>query len=204
MLRQEALLRRALSERGHLSPQTSIEVDHISGSAEVDGLRVGLVHPDSYFARGRRLWSRRRRYHYFFKGHISSSGGREKMLSAFQNVSNSKIVSSDAGRWKWLKGNFDWFYFSQLGKSKFGLCPNQADWPGDFFWTYRFVDCLLAGAIPVLFRLTPLSDDFVAGFFFVWDDSLQSEISETKRIKMAEHNYQLALSRFRLPECPNE
>lgn len=126
------------------------------------------------------------------------------MLSAFQNVSNSKIVSSDAGRWKCLKGKYDWVYFSQLGNSKFGLCPNQADWPGDFFWTYRFVDCLLAGTIPVLFRLTPLSDDFVDGFFFIWDNSLLSGISETERIKMAERNYQLALSRFRFPERSNE
>jgi len=126
------------------------------------------------------------------------------MLLAFQNVSSSKIVASQAGRWKWFKGKFDWWYFAQLANSKFGLCPNQADWPGDFFWTYRFVDCLIAGAIPVLFRMTPLSNEFVAGFHLVWDDDLPSGISESKRIEMAEHNYQLALSRFRLPEILGE
>ncbi len=126
------------------------------------------------------------------------------MLFAFQNAANSKIISSDAGRWKWFKGKFDWLYFSQLAKSKFGLCPNQANWPGDFYWTYRFVDRALVGAIPVLFRQTPLSEEFVGGFSYVWDDSVPSGLSDVKRIEMAEHNYQLALSRFRLPEVFKE
>jgi hypothetical protein len=52
----------------------------------------------------------------------------------------------------------------------------------------------MVGAIPVLFRATPLGAGFVDGFRYVWDDDATFEYSREDAL----HNRALAEQRFRL------
>lgn len=171
MTHQEALLRAALAERGR--DGASVVVDHLNGSALVDGSAVGLVYPDSFFAATEALFRRTERpVSYFFRGYLPPRGGRIEMLARWREVAGASISESNWAQAGENKGAFDSEYFSALGAARFGLCPNHTHWPGppETAWSYRFVDCCLVGALPVLFRTAPLSARFVDGFEFVWDD----------------------------------
>lgn len=201
MLKQEILLRRALRERGHSPGVLSIKVDHMVGSSTVNGTRISLVYPDSFFKKARSLWGRPKKLNFYFNGAITPSGRRASMLEAFSRVPGSRVIDSSFGRVNLFKGSFNWSYYSGLSQSRFGLCPHHSDWPGSYFWTYRFVECALVGTIPITFRETPLSESFTSGFLFYWDDSESlSQISNQTLREMAEENYNLALKRFSLPQ----
>lgn len=201
MLKQEILLRRALRERGHSPRVLAIKVDHMLGFSTVEGKRVSLIYPDSFFKKARNLWFRPKKLNFYFNGSITPSGGRASMLETFSRFPGSSIINSSFGRVSLFKGSFNWSYYRGLSQSRFGLCPHHSDWPGSYFWTYRFVECVLVGTIPITFRQTPLSDGFTSGFKFFWDDSKTlSLIPEQTLREMAEENYNLALKRFSLPQ----
>lgn len=60
------------------------------------------------------------------------------------DFSNYKIRFSNNGRIFPIKA-WDQEYYNRLLKSKYVLCPN-----GDFIWTYRFYECIICGAVPVV------------------------------------------------------
>lgn len=199
MTHQEALLRRALEERGE-DPDTVELVHHLAGTAELDGGRcVGLVYPDSFFTRTLAVVRSSKDIIFFFRGSFKSLRGRNELLEAFATEREGTVLeASEWGRRAENKGEFDVNYFVKLSRARFGLCPHHPDllprFDSETAWTYRFADCCLVGAIPVLFREAPLGQRFVAGFHYVWDDQDEFTYDEEK----ATWNRELAERCFKL------
>jgi hypothetical protein len=193
VLRQEALLRTAMKERGELLPY---RIDHENGTARVDGRTVGLVHPDSFFETSRPLLDTPKTLGFYFAGYFVPAGGRREMLSRWRGAHGAVIVQSSEGRKPNHKGSWHPAYYEPLASAEFGLCPHHTNWrgPRETMWTYRFVDCCLVGTIPLLFRATPLGEEFTRGFRFAWDD----DEAFAYRPEDAAHNRALAEERFRL------
>ena len=197
---QYGLLRRALKERGHRTHTYRFLIDHDSGTALVNDQQVGLVYPDSFFTRSAAMHNRRKSHTYYFNGLITESGGRRELLAPFAARSDARVVNSRLGRVNWLKDKYNYLYFRGMAESIFGLCPHHTDWPGNYLWTYRFVDCALAGTLPLLFRETPLADDFIDGFHYLWsnDGHLEQTVPDEYDL-LVKHNFRLAKARFGLP-----
>lgn len=198
MFHQEALLRLALEERGRLDP--AVCVNHLAGTASVDGEEVGIIYPDSFFDATRMLFEQYigyKRHQYFFQGIAVSKGKRHDMLDDFVRAHpQTTIVHSDSGRAPENKGMYDYVYFERLARATFGLCPHHLNFPdrGYGLWTYRFVECCMVGTIPVLFRETPLRESFVEGFHYGWNDKRKHKFNAAH----AAHNLVLAKERFGL------
>lgn len=193
MTHQQALLMRALDERGIAGVVT---VDHLNGTAAVDDRNVGLIYPDSFFERTAEMTAAPKPVEFFFCGHLKGPGRKLVSLERFRGPGSS-ITHSPWGRHRGNKGHFDPAYFRGLAAARFGLCPHHTTWPGDpaRTWTYRFAECCMVGAVPVLFRETPLGPCFVEGFRYVWDDADEFAYSPDD----ARHNRTLAEQRWALP-----
>lgn len=94
------------------------------------------------------------------------------------------LVSSTIGR-NFPEKAWDDNYFNQMANAKFVLCPN-----GDFIWTYRFLEAVICGAIPIVedeaemyrgFHYYKMSDD-IGKYVYIWKHVLE--------------NFDLALHRF--------
>lgn len=193
MFRQDVLLRMALAERGIDAEVSCTKLDHWSGRAFVDGRRVGLVYPDSFFDAALPLMATPRGVRMFFIGTVDAT--RRNMLEPFRLHPDAVVIESNRGRSE-HKNRWDPSYYHAMSEAMFGLCPHHTDWPGpwEHLWTYRFIDCVLVGTIPVVFRATPLADWLVDGFRWVWEDRIPHEYSRED----AAHNRALAEERFRL------
>jgi hypothetical protein len=171
IFKQELLLMKALKEKGLYPKDLTIRCDHDLGLNYVNDVKLGIKYPDSFFHKAVSLTTKNRNADFYFNGYINESGGRGELLEPFKKFTNSIIISSDEGRNQAKKDIFNENYFSQLSNAKFGLCPHQIDWPGSkkHMWTYRFIESCFVGAIPVLFMSTPLGDNFINGYYYVWD-----------------------------------
>lgn len=128
-------------------------------------------------------------------------GKRMNLLEPFKERNDTSIIASNDGRVQRNKNRFNENYFLGLANSKFGLCPHQLNWPGDKskLWTYRFIECCFTKTIPILFRKTPLGEDFIKDFIYFWDDDVLVEnfyINEDKFKQITTHNLILARDRF--------
>ncbi len=171
---QECLLRRALCEEGIDAKKCDITVNHDLGISFVNGIKLGLIYPRSYLDKVRRLAPNPKIHLYYFNGAMPASGGRKQLLEPFLHIPGTRIVESRVGRLNRLKGRFNRNYYLDMVRSRFILCPHQINWKGtkEALWTYRFAEACIAGAIPVLFKKTPLCDEFIHPFGHVWDDEL--------------------------------
>lgn len=200
VFKQELLLRRALRERGLLPEEFRIETDHLNGISTLNGESLGVIYPDSFFYLSRRLHHVPKYRTFYFKGNMDDGGGRQKMLEPFNMRKDAKVVATNRGRMNDTKDQFDFSYFIPLAGSKFGLCPNQIDWPGATHWTYRFIECLMVKTFPVLFKDAPLSPVFVKEFHFTWQDIvLERDFRVSNYQSQVTENFELAKSVFRLP-----
>lgn len=203
--KQELLFVHALKERGLKFNSNSIKVDHDLGFNYLGNRKFSIIYPDSYIKLTEKYFNLDKQFTFYFNGFISEEGGRYGLLKPFLNRDDAEIVNSDFGR-KSDKTIFNHQYFRQLGLSFFGLCPHQLDWPGDKknLWTYRFIECCLVGAIPVLFEETPLGSEFIKGFNVVWkkDCLIEDPIAEAYSQIKALQNRELALKRFFLDKSP--
>ena len=181
-MKQELLLRLALQEKGFNVKKIKIVVDHDLGLNYVNGIKVGIKYPDSFFEQANELGKSEKIYNYYFNGNMSESGGRKRMLTPFMNIGGTVIVESEDGRIEDKKDKFNKEYFQGLANSKFGLCPHQADWQGnpDALWTYRFIECCFVNAMPVLFKEAPLSENFTKAFYFLWDEDILASDEATQ------------------------
>lgn len=203
LLRQEELLIRALSERKIELNRNSISTDHLNGINKIGTIQTGVIYPDSFFRKAKKLHSLAKDYVFYFNGFIEPAGGRKELLEGFTIRPDSKIVESSTGRKRFMKSRFNSVYFRGLASSRFALCPIHTNWPGDpqTAWTYRFIDAVIAGTLPVVFEETPLGDTFVDGFYLLSVEEAKTlKISEQDYQRMIKHNFDLAQQRFRLPE----
>lgn len=205
-MKQELLVRLALKEKGFNLRKIKISIDHDLGLNYINGVKLGVKYPDSFFEKATELGNSKKFVNYYFNGNMSDSGGRKKMLEPFAKMPNSVIVESNDGRIEEKKDKFNNEYFQGLANAMFGLCPHQADWQGtqDALWTYRFIECCFVKTIPVLFKEAPLSIKFTEGFNKLWaHEILSSDEIKAYNGKHAEENNKLAKQRFCLTseEC---
>ena len=137
---------------------------------------MGIKYPDSFYERAKQIIPDEKKIGFYFNGFMTPKGERKKMLAPFEKFKDSLIISSEDGRIQDSKDKFNESYFSDFAKSKFGLCPHQANWPGskEHMWTYRFIESCIVGAIPVVFEETPLGEKFTKGFYVLKDSDFFS------------------------------
>lgn len=199
ILKQELLFRKALREAGFKNLR-DIKIDHINGINIYNNTSYGIIYPESFKKEIEKMPCQKV-YNFYFNGFMHKEGGRLELLSPYTNLINSHIINSSEGRDTSKKDQFNIEYFTELSKAKFGLCPHQMDWTGplETMWTYRFIECCLVKAIPILFKKAPLGEKFTTGFKFYWDEDItvaNQIIIPKYHLEWAEQNYKLALERF--------
>lgn len=203
-LKQTILLKVALIELGLNPDSFNIGIDHDRGISTINGVSVGIVYPEHFFAVAKKHYhGMRKKTQFYFNGFEGENQERKKLLEPYLCREDSEIVFSNEGRDLNQKSRVNPKYFMGMSTSCFGLCPHQPDWPGDLnsLWTYRFIECLMLKTVPVLLRATPLSKQFTQGFDFFFDDEIgpipnNSHLSEAK----LEQNFVLAYEKFTLPK----
>ncbi len=171
----------------------------------VNGIKLKIKYPDSFFYKADSLISENKKNDIYFNGYINKGGGRKHLLEPFLSFSEATIISSNEGREQKKKDVFNEKYFSELSYAKFGLCPHQIDWPGskEHMWTYRFIECCFTRTIPVLFLSTPLGNNFINGYYYVWDNDFTEDYACTinkYRHRKTEANQSLARKQFLLTD----
>lgn len=200
-LKQEVILRKALSERKIPLKNLKIEIDHLNGTNSINGVLTGIIYPDSFFRKAEKLIPRDKTLNFYFNGNMSGAGERKHMMAPFVELDKSIIINSDVGRINFLKDKFNKSYYKGLAMAKFGLCPHQKDWPGDRdnMWTYRFIECCMVKTIPVAFEEAPLGKNFTKDFkFYHTKDVLSGKISYSH--EEASYNLDQARKRFSLTD----
>jgi len=203
--KQELLIRKALKEKGFKLKGLEIICDHILGFNYVNGIKLGIKYPDSFYYNAINLIPKNKPYDFYFNGNMNESGNRALLLRPFKDRSNSMIISSNDGRIQNKKDQFNNLYFSELAKAKFGLCPHQADWTGDkqYMWTYRFIECCFVNAIPIIFKEAPLGEKFIENFHYECENDFIEKIEvsvQNYSIAYAQENQLLAKQRFCLTD----
>lgn len=195
-LKQEALFKMSLLEIGIDPSRVSVKVDHVYGENFIQGMRFGLIFPKYFFQISSQLKNQKKTVDFFFDGYPGDDEGRKTLLQPFVHR-NSIIRYSNNGRKPTSKGVYNKPYFDDMASSRFALCPNQKDWPHkqNFVWTYRFVEACMAFSIPIIFRETPLSDEFTTGISYFYDDQILQE-EHYFEIETAEKNFEAARHKF--------
>lgn len=205
VFKQELLLRQALIEKEIDINKLKINCDHINGVNYVNGIKLNIKYPESFLEKAKVLVPENKTINFYFNGNMDDSGQRSSLLKPFMDRKDSAVIRSNDGRIQDRKDQFNEFYYSGLAQAKFGLCPHQLNWPGDKnnLWTYRFIECCFTSTIPILFRMTPLGQEFVKDFKFFWDDFILVEnldLVEKSLIRHTQHNVELAKQRFCLSD----
>jgi hypothetical protein len=196
-LLQYRLLKYALEEHSINSDELDPDVDHRNGVINLRGVNIGLKYPLAYLDHIAEL-DQTQIYDFCFVGHFESFG-REESLRPFMDR-NSYIQHSEVGRQK-KKYDFDTNYYQIMCNSKFGLVPNHVDskrpkkWQHPNAWSYRFIETIICNTVPVLFKESPLGENWIKGFKYLWNDS-NFNISDDEYNSMLEHNKSLSQDRF--------
>jgi len=141
---QEIRLKQALDEKGiylHYS------IDHITPKTIVGDKEYPLVFPRFLINA-----DQPKTIDMLFIGLITDK--RKEWLKQFPDAT---VINSFNGRDDRTKPLDKW-YFEEMAKAKFVLCPN-----GDFTWTYRFFEAILCGAIPIIQNYCSL----YAGYYYI-------------------------------------
>ena len=194
IIKQEILLRLALIEEGIDLSTVKIECYHDIGLSKVNGIKFGIKYPMSFYKKAYSLIPKIKTFDFYFNGNTDESGKRNILLEPFKKFKKSIIISSNDGRKIKNKGKFNLEYFEPFALSKFGLCPHQMDWDVSFknMWTYRFIESCFVGAIPVLFKETPLGQDFIHNFYYEWNTEIIKNESYEYKEKEAKKNRELS------------
>lgn len=94
------------------------------------------------------------------------------------------LASSTIGR-HFPEKSWDDNYFNQMSNTKFVLCPN-----GDFGWTYRFLEAIMCGAIPIVEGEAEMYYGF---HYYKMGDQTTKYVYDRELVF---ENYDLALDRF--------
>jgi hypothetical protein len=187
-LLQSYLFKQALTE---IEIESSFKIDHRQGFNYLLDKQYDIKYPKFYIDQIN-LLSKEKLYDYCFIGFIGNLG-RNELLKKF--ISNKSVIKkSDKGRKLETKYNFDLDYYQTISNTKFSLCPNHiGDWYlHDRAWTYRYIESLFCKTIPIVFRKTPLGNNFLKDTIFLWDDE-NHKISNSDYDEIVEKNYQLSL-----------
>ena len=187
-LLQEYLFKTALHEHNIDRPFTC---DHQKGTVRINSTDFAIKFPKYYLTELAAL-THDKIYNYCFIGSMDKELGREELLTQFGGP-NSKIQHSRYGRNPTTKYTFKLDYYQTIANSWFSLCPvHVGEWYlHEYAWTYRFIESCFCKTIPIVFKKTPLGENFVKDIKFYWDD--QSHTHDDYRA-IVEHNYELAVN----------
>ncbi|KAL9182996.1 hypothetical protein ACHAXT_004783 [Thalassiosira profunda] len=142
-LLQELHLRQALDEE--CLQVHSIEVMHKEAREKIDGCALGVVFPRSliqYCMCG--LW-KDKQISFFFRGNLKP---KRVWVTEYENQTDAIVEHSDGRNVRKKSGVYDYEYYDKLSSARIALAPE-----GDFHWTYRFLEAVMCGAIPVVQRI---------------------------------------------------
>ena len=118
------------------------KINHAGARNILDGCEVGIIFPRSliaYCSCG--VWND--------KKNVSFSGIKNPNRTWVMNYAsepNAEVVFTSEGRSiRKQTGVYDYNYYDKLMSSRFALAPN-----GVFPWTYRFLEGIMCGAIPIV------------------------------------------------------
>ena len=199
--KQELLFRKALNECGVTHQKSDIYVDHLKGINYFKNLKFNIIYPATFVNKCIELSKREKLTNIYFNGFEGSDNGRKELLKPFYSFDNVNIVFSKEGRIQKKKDVFNNRYYEDFSSALFGLIPHQIDWPGSksYVWTYRFIESCLVKSMPILFKQTPLGNNFINKFYYYWNtDILANPTSyhELYNKHMVEHNQKLAITKF--------
>ena len=123
-----------------------ISYNHPGARNVIDGCSVGIIFPRSlvaYCSCG--VWNYDKNVSYFFSGFPNHGQSRDWVMS-YANESDAQVSYSPTGRSiRKNTGLYDYPYYDKMMSSRFALAPD-----GDFAWTYRFLEAIMCGAIPIV------------------------------------------------------
>lgn len=184
-LLQQVHFEQAMAEECWGMTGRDMEVQHREARNVLDGCSVGIIFPRSlisYCSCG--VWNTNKPISYYFSG-IQNSARKGSWLMSYINETDAKVYFTVNGRFvRKNTGLYDYPYYDKLMASRFALAPD-----GDFPWTYRFLEAVMTGAIPVVSkRLVPEEQEL--GYEYC--EALQPcELieDEEKRRKAAQRNW---------------
>jgi len=195
-LLQFRLLKQAIQEEGidFRAIDTNTKINHQNGYVEFNGRRIGLKYPKSYIEKINEL-PKQKIYDFCFIGHFEDKG-RQELLQKYQSK-NSYIKNSFNGRDPKVKYDFDTSYYSIICSTKYGLVPNhKGPWyDHDYAWSYRFIECVFAKSLPILFKETKLGKYFLKDYHYIWNDEFNF-LGDDTYDNVVEQNYQKAINEF--------
>lgn len=193
VLLQRIHLEQTLHEECIIVDKNKMSIDHPNARNVVNGCTVGIVFPRSligYCECG--VWQPKN-ISYFFSGF--ETPGRMWVWD-YSNNTAARVEFSQSGRNVLREtGLFDYDYYDNLMASRFALAPD-----GDFHWTYRFLEAIMCGAIPIIpKRSTSKPEDQELGYeYCVHKEPCLFMSNETGRQKAAQRNWLHFLRRHTL------
>jgi hypothetical protein len=158
------------------------DANHKGARNILDGCEVGIIFPRSlvaYCSCG--VWSDKN-MSFYFSG--IEYGGRTWVLD-YANKSKAEVTFTSEGRSIRKKtGLYDYPYYDKLMSSRFALAPN-----GDFPWTYRFLEGIMCGAIPIVPHRTVPEEQEVGFEYCEVGQPCVFLINETARRQAAQRNW---------------
>jgi hypothetical protein len=196
-LKQTIMLKKALTEEGIDPKACKIEIDHDTGHSHVNGVKLPIIFPRSFFNYAETVHKTNKQYMFYFNGNAGKGDTRKKLMQNFVDRKDSRMVFTNDGRVVENKGTPNPTYFYEMSQSHYGLCPHQPNWRGsmDALWTYRYIECLMLKTMPIQFRDTPLTESFTEKSIFKWDDDSFEKLPTQKEL---DFNYKFALKKFSL------
>ncbi|WP_034922737.1 exostosin family protein [Gillisia sp. CAL575] len=195
-------------------------IDHSIPISSIGNINRNLIFPHNICTHLKDNWNTKRKLQFSFSGFVSVERKKEifKWIDLNRNrnlfilinrillmrflslgmwriknlIGSSKsllveINFSSKGR-KFPGKTWDRQYYNTLLNSEFVLCPS-----GDYIWTYRFFESILAGAIPVI----EAECDAYKGFRYRFMHEDIKDFVWTK--EDADYNYELCLSKITIP-----
>lgn len=144
-----------------------MEVSHAKPYIRIGGYLDQLfLYPKEIIARSNGLWGNRDQ-EYLFRAYPTA----DRLQAAAEWMRHTGLTPSVHMRYfERISGAskfWDEEYYTDIGKSKFSVIPNGLDGElaehkgGDNYqWTYRFIDAVLCGAIPIVQGHTALYEQF--------------------------------------------
>lgn len=171
MLIQEYNARQAIEESGQ--EVVEFKLNHSLPNIVFNGQEYELLYSNKHIDRCAKLWNEKRPINVLYR---VNSNGVERIVKALswqvknpQTKLDVQIITYDTRKDVSIKF-FDDDYLSSLSKSKFYLVPDALNRQGDYMvWTYRFIDAVFCGAIPVVETPCELYDGFE---YFLMSDTL--------------------------------
>lgn len=125
------------------------DAEHEAARIILNGCSVGIIFPRSliaYCSCG--VWNTdSKNTSYFFSG-VLNPGRKRSWLMSFANKTDAEFEINFGGRSvRKTTGMYDYGYYDKMMSSRFALAPD-----GDFPWTYRFLEGIMCGAIPIVSR----------------------------------------------------